>query len=304
MLNTLSPLRMQDENHFTIRNQYLSGDQKLLSTCLLAGFTGALLSSLWVCALFYSEQAGGKQLPGSLPVFGTAALVFAAAFLYIRNRKKNSAVLPDGFVTRGACLYTGMLCSIQLALSLLTKDTGSLILFVCWEVFAVISLPFFHTLKKSFYLCAGVILQAGHVILLSRLAGSYFWVWITPVLLLSGGLMLLACLLTRQYTQPVMVLPLPEPVKTGDAGTAQQVHLLNKNKAIHKLIHDFRNPLANIQLLTDYIQQYTTQTKDAQNELQLIIESCQQLNTLLDEALVNVKQEIAEAKMPPASVPL
>lgn len=294
---------MQDDNHFSIRNQYLSGDQKLLSLCLLAGLTGALLSSLWVCTLFYSEPAPAKQLLNSLPVFGVAALVFSAIFLSQRSRKQNSAVLPARFVTTGIPLYAGMLCCVHLALSLLMKDAGNIMLFVCWEVFAVISLPFFHTLKKSFHFCMGAILQAGNIILLSRLAGTHFWVWVTPVVLLSGGLMLLAYLLTQQYTQPVMVLPLPAPAKTEDAGAALQLHLLNKNKAINKLIHDFRNPLANIQLLTDYIQQYTTETKDAQNELQLIIESCQQLNTLLDEALVNVKREIAEAKIP-ASAPL
>ena len=74
---------------------------------------------------------------------------------------------------------------------------------------------------------------------------------------------------------------------------AFQVQMLDKNKAIDKLIHDFRNPLANIQLLADYILHYSGDSKDASEELQMIIESCQQLNALLDEALVDVKQEIA-----------
>ncbi len=290
-------LSMQEEN-YRPSGRHISGSHQLISICTSVGSGTTILCLLFVFTLHYFGHSAVRT-DYYLPFLGSMAILFIAGFLL--NKKAGRSSKSNALLTRmpaAAYLYLLPLFLTDITLACIAGEAGGVLLFIVWQLLTIITVPYFRALNKTAHIVFVCLLQLCNAVLLNRLLHAAEWVWAIPVLLFSSLLMLLGYWMVnrfREESEESTTAFQPGLNHTEQQYEDTRLDQFNKNKTLDKLIHDFRNPLANIQLLADYVQQYTTETKEAGNELQMIIESCQQLNTLLDDTLIKMKQEMAEA---------
>ncbi|RFM26378.1 histidine kinase dimerization/phospho-acceptor domain-containing protein [Deminuibacter soli] len=263
--------------------ELLLNNRDLAITCTIAGFVLAVISVLFV---HFQPQAMASQVQQwYLYLLYALLLLFTTGWLLLKfllgsddtPEQKNKRTRR--FFIYG---YVAVLLAADLLIATLATDITGMWLFACWYIFTLITLPFFQVVKPLVHLLLALLLQALSVLVL-RQAGMQSWLvpWLAGSSVLMGAAYLLGSRVHLAITRQVIAARLMR-----EEYVDIQFKLLQNNQLIRKTVHDLRNPVASIQLLTEYMLKYSaTGDDELSGNLQSILECCQQMNGALTDTI-------------------
>lgn len=291
---------MQAENKNIFRHELLQNNLKLAATCTLIGFQAALVSACYTYYLVLTHPSYYTPLQYHAPLLCTIALLFGTTWLLVRNsRYKHNAPMQENDRRGRLAIYCYMLLVLltDIILAFITRDTVGALLFTCWYIMTIVTLPYFHVLKKRTHILFSVLLQICAFVMLYYALPEAYNTLIVPVLIFTSGIIAIIHLLsyrilhynTRQFIASDT---------TRKTYIDYQLRLHEENQSINRMVHDLRNPIASIQLLAQFTQKNSIDNAEECTEnLNIILECCRQINLLLDDIITRAQQEVSTHNM-------
>lgn len=280
---------MQEDSRIAFRQELLLSNQDLAATCTLLSLAGAACSAAYMQYEVIQYPALRSYLHFYPMLFYLLVLLWAASWLLLKYIRSHYSPEEPTHHWRGYLLIywpAALLLLTNWLLALLASQATGSFVFACWYAFTLVLLPFFHAIPRYLQLVLFGLLQAACFMLLYRTGSPFTW----PVLTGTTIIGIVLYVISQHF--------LANSSRQFHAAHAMrqeyieiQLGMLRNNEQLRKTVHDLRNPVASIQLFTEFMLKYAVENDpELTDNLESVLECCRQMNEALNEVS---KQRVA-----------